>query len=430
MQLKNLSKLEVSPLVSVTINVRETNMSQAESNANSIYYDPYNTTIDDNPYPTWKQLRDHAPLYYNDEHDFYALSRWDDVEAGLLDWETYRSGRGTILGVIRSGVEIPPGLILWEDPPAHDLHKNILTKIFTPKKMEALEPLVRNYCSIALDRLIDKPDFDMVADVGAFVPMRTIGYLLGIPEEDQVGIRQHTDDMLNIEDGNRPIFDDKAFENMNALMADYIDWRAKHPSDDLMTQLLYTEVEEDGKKRRLSRTEVLTFSNLIAGGGAETATRLIAFTAQLLADHPDQRRQIIEDGSLVRPTIEEVLRYEAPSPVQCRYTSKDVEIYGKVVPKDAVVLLLNGSANRDERHFDKPDEFNIHRATKGRAHLSFGYGLHLCLGAALARLEGRVVLEEMLKRWPEWDVDYSRAKKAHTASVRGWATLPIIPKSA
>ena len=391
-----------------------------------VYYDPYDTEIDDDPYPVWKRLRDDAPLYYNEKFEFYALSRWDDVEAALLDWDTYRSGRGTILDVIRANVEIPPGILLFEDPPLHDLHRGLLTRVFTPKRMNAIEPMVRRYCAGLLDSLIDAGDFDAIADFGVFVPMRTIGFLLGIPEEGQEAVRRDVDERLRVEEGGPREFDPSAFEDSIQLFAEYIDWRADNPSDDLMTQLLHAEIEENGQRRRLTRTEVLGYTAMIAGAGNETAARLIGFTAQLLADHPDQRQEIVNDRSLIPAAIEEVLRFEAPSPVQGRYASRDAEHHGQTVPKDSIMLLLNGSANRDERRFEDPDRFDIHR--KGEGHMSFGYGLHFCLGAALARLEGRVALDEMLKRWPEWDVDYERAYKAHTTSVRGWGSLPIRTK--
>lgn len=393
-----------------------------------IYYDPYDTDIDDDPYPVWRRLRDDAPLYYNEKLEFYALSRWDDVQASLLDWQTYGSGRGTILDIIRANVEIPPGIILFEDPPLHDLHRGLLTRVFTPKRMNAIEPRVRRYCARLLDSLMDAGNFDVVADFGVFVPMRTIGFLLGIPEEGQEAIRRDVDERLRVENGGPGEFDPSAFNDSNQLFAEYIDWRADNPSDDLMTQLLHAEVEENGRRRRLTRTEALAYTAMIAGAGNETATRLIAFTAQLLADHPDQRRQIVRDRSLIPAAIEEVLRFEAPSPVQCRYLSRDAKHHGQTVPKDSIMLLLNGSANRDERRFEDPDRFDIHR--KGEGHMSFGYGLHFCLGASLARLEARVALDEMLKRWPEWDVDYRRAYKAHTTSVRGWGSLPIRTKRA
>jgi cytochrome P450 len=391
--------------------------------SNDVYYDPYNVEIDNNPYPVWKRLRDEAPLYRNDELDFYALSRWDDVEPALIDWENYRSGYGTIFEIIRIKPDIPPGIILFEDPPMHDLHRGLLSRVFTPRRMAAIEPLVRQFCAAALDHLSGADELDVIADLGILVPMRTIGYLLGIPEEAQEGIRRNTDDQLSLKDGKPVDFDMRSFSDTNEMVAEYIDWRADHPSDDLMTELLNAEVQEDGIRRRLTRSEVLTYTNMVAGAGNETGTRLIGFTMQLLGDHPDQRRQLIDDPTLIVPAIDEVLRYEAPSPVQCRYVAHDVEHHGTPVPEGSILLLLNGSANRDEAHFDDPDRFDIHRSQG--PHLSFGYGIHYCLGAALARLEGRIALDEFLKRWPNWEVDHDRAHKAHTASVRGWESLPV-----
>jgi cytochrome P450 len=391
-----------------------------------VYYDPYDMGIDDDPYPVWKRLRDEAPLYRNEEHNFYALSRWDDVESALGDFGAYRSGRGTILDIIRIGMEIPPGIILFEDPPIHDVHRRLLARVFTPRRMTEIEPLVRQFCAKALDPLVGTQEFDAIEDFGAFVPMRTIGFLLGIPEEDQEAIRKFTDDTISIQDGKPAEHNADSFNGTNDMVAEYIDWRADHPSDDLMTDLLNAEVEEDGVHRRLTRTEAVTYTNVIVGAGNETATRLIGFTLQLLAENPDQRKEIVADPSLIQSTIEEVLRYEAPSPVQARYLAHDVKIHGEVLREDSIVLLLNGSANRDERHFEDADRFNIHRPAG--LHLSFGYGLHFCLGAALARLEARIALEEVLKRWPQWEVDYGRAHKAHTGSVRGWASLPVRTK--
>ncbi|MGH9029695.1 MAG: cytochrome P450, partial [Acidimicrobiales bacterium] len=189
--------------------------------------------------------------------------------------------------------------------------------------------------------------------------------------------------------------------------------------------LLNAEFEDEhGVTRRLTREEVLTYVNLLAGAGNETTTRLIGWTGKLLSEHPDQRREIAEDRSLVASAIEEILRYEAPSPVQARYVARDVEHYGQRVAKGRVMVLLNGSANRDERRFDDPDRFDVHRNV-GR-HLSFSFGIHLCLGAALARLEGRVALDEVLNRFPEWEVDYANAVQARTSTVRGWESLPVL----
>ncbi|MCX2932632.1 cytochrome P450 [Mycobacterium sp. CVI_P3] len=388
-----------------------------------LYYDPFDFEIDDDPYPIWKRMRDETPLYYNEKYDFYALSRYDDVARELHNWDTYRSGRGTTIDIIMSGLEVPPGVILFEDPPLHDLHRRLLSKVFTPRRMDAIEPLTRQFCVRALDALAGVSRFDVITDFGALIPMRTIGYLLGIPEAGQQEIRDSTDKAIGLTDGAFQSVSASAFENAYQLFADYIEWRAAHPSDDLMTQLLNAEVEEDDKLRPLTRIEVLTYTSMIAGAGNETTTRLIGFIAQMLAEHPDQRRELVDDFLLIPGAIEEVLRYQAPSPVQARYVARDTECHGRRIAEGSVMLLLNGSANRDERHYPRGEEFDIHR---GGAHLSFGQGLHFCLGSSLARMQARVALEEMLTRWPEWDVDYDNAAMAHTSSVRGWGTLPVI----
>jgi cytochrome P450 len=395
-----------------------------EATASEVYYDPYDFEIDSNPYPYWKQLRDAAPLYHNEKYGFYALSRWDDVQRELHNWDTFRSGKGTILDFLVNNIEVPPGILLFEDPPMHDLHRRMLSRVFTPRRMNAIEPLAREFCVEALDPLIGEHSFDLMDKLAKEMPMRVIGYLLGIPESSQKTIRDGADDFLSISDKEFGDFKEDPFANMFQLFADYIDWRAANPSDDLMTDLLHTEVEEeDGTRRRLTRDEALAYSVMIAGAGNETTTRLIGFAGALLSDHPDQRRELAADLALIPGAVEEVLRYEAPSPVQARYVARDAEFYGRRVPEGSAMLLINGSANRDERHFEEPDRFDIHR---GASHLSFGQGLHFCLGAALARMEARVALEELLKRWSDWDVDYENTEKAHTQSVRGWAKLPLV----
>jgi cytochrome P450 len=387
-----------------------------------VYYDPFDFAIDDDPYPTWKRLRDEAPLYYNDKYGFYALSRYEDVSRELMNFDTYRSGRGTTMEIIKSGIEVPPGIILFEDPPIHDLHRRLLSKVFTPRRMEAVEPLTRAFCARALDPLVGTGRFDFIENLGAMVPMRTIGYLLGIPEDGQEAIRDKGGRQLTLKEATfRPATQD-LFERSYEMFSDYIDWRVDHPSDDLMTQLLNAEVEDDGGARRLTRIEVLQYTSMIAGAGNETTTRLIGFLGQLLAEHPDQRRQIVADPSLIPMAIEETLRYEAPSPVQARYVAREIECHGTAVPEGSIMLLINGSANRDERRYPDADTFDIHR---GDTHLSFGHGLHFCMGSALARMQARVALEEVIKRWPDWEIDYANATKAHTTSVRGWARLPV-----
>jgi cytochrome P450 len=393
--------------------------------ASDVYYDPYDFEIDTNPYPIWKRLREEQPLYYNERYDFYALSRFDDVERCSVDWQTYSSAHGTLLELIKSGMEMPPGVFIFEDPPDHARHRGLLSRVFTPKRMAAIEPKVREFCARSLDPLVGEGRFDFIRDLGAEMPMRTIGMLLGIPESDQEAIRDQIDEGLKLNDGEMPTLTQESISlNQGELFEEYIAWRADNPSDDLMTDLLQAEYEDEaGVSRRLTRAEVLNYINLIAAAGNETTTRLIGWTGKVLADHPDQLRQVADDRSLVPNVIEEVLRYEAPSPVQARYLTTDVEHYGQTIPAGNAMLLLTGSANRDDRRFPDGDQFDIHRPIDH--HLSFGYGIHFCLGAHLARLEGRVALDEVLQRFGSWEVDWDHAVQARTSTVRGWEKLPV-----
>jgi cytochrome P450 len=396
--------------------------SGALTSESDVYYDPYDFEIDTDPYPIWRRLRQDHPLYYNDRYDFFALSRFDDVERASVDWRTYSSAKGTLLELIKANMEMPVGSIIFEDPPTHDIHRGVLSRVFTPKKMNAIEPRIREFCARTLDPLVSAGGFDFIRDLGAEMPMRTIGMLLGIPEEDQEAIRDRIDDGLRLEDGKMP--DQSLNVGQASTFGDYIDWRAQHPSNDLMTELLEAEFEDHtGTRRRLSREEVLNYVNLIAAAGNETTMRLIGWTGKVLAEHPDQRRDLVANRHLVPAAIEELLRFESPSPVQARYVTDDVEHHGTEVPAGSVILLLTGSANRDDRKFPDGDTFDIHRRIDH--HLAFGYGSHFCLGAALARLEGRVALDEVLQRFPEWDVDWANAKQARTSTVRGWETLPV-----
>jgi cytochrome P450 len=389
------------------------------------YYDPYDFDIDTDPYPVWRRLREEAPLYVNERYGFYALSRFVDVERALVDWRTYTSTKGTVLEFIKA--ELPPmkGSIIFEDPPDHDAHRGILSRVFTPKKMAAIEPKVREFCARTLDPLVGSGGFDFVRDLGAQMPMRTIGMLLGVPEAEQEALRDVIDDGLRLDEG-QPAEQRlrRSAAAQAAVFADYIDWRTEHPSDDLMTELLQAEFDDpEGIHRRLTRDEVLGFVMLLAAAGNETTTRLIGWTGRLLADHPDQRAAIVADRSLIPMAIEEILRFESPSPVQARVATTDVVHHGCAVPAGSAVLLLNGSANRDDRVFPDGDRFDIRRSMDH--HLAFGFGIHFCLGAALARLEGRVALDEVLRRWPTWEVDDDHAVRARTSTVRGWERLPV-----
>ncbi len=389
-----------------------------------VYYDPYDVEIDADPYPVFRRLRDEAPLYYNEQYDFFAVSRFDDVERGLLDAKTYISGRGGILELIKANIEIPPGALIFEDPPVHTLHRRLLSRVFTPRRVAELEPKIRKFCARSLDPLVGTGGFDFIADLGAQMPMRTIGMLLGIPEKDQESIRDQVDANLRTEAG-QPMRSNANDVFSGEMFADYIDWRAEHPSDDLMTDLLECEFEDEtATVRRLTREEILTYVTVVAGAGNETTTRLIGWSGKVLADNPDQRRKIARDRSLIPNAIEELLRYETPAPHVGRYVTREVEVNDQTVPADSVVLFLIGAANRDDRRYTDPDRFDVERNVG--QHLTFGYGIHFCLGAALARLEGRIALDEVLDRFPEWEVDEDSTRLSPTSTVRGFETLPVI----
>lgn len=389
-------------------------------------YDPWDSTLFLDPYPTYRRMREEAPLYYNAEHDFYALTRYDDCRAWIGDWETWSSSKGAVLELIKADLPIPSGTLIFDDPPVHDLHRGLLAKVFTPKRVKALEPKIREYCATILDPLVGESRFDLVQQFGALMPMQVIGMLLGIPEADQDAVRHHVDAGLRSgEDGQ---IDFESRDNVvggTELFEEYIDWRAKNPSDDLMTELLQAEfVDETGTRRRLTREEVLVYITVLAGAGNETTTKLIGWTGLLLAQHPDQRRLVVEDRSLVGSTIMEVLRYEPPGPAIARYLTRDLELHGQTVPAGSAALFVIASANRDERRYPDGEVFDVRRGDTDL--LTFGYGPHYCLGNNLAKLEGRIALEELLARFPEWDVDESGAELQQTTTVRGWETLPLV----
>jgi cytochrome P450 len=387
----------------------------------SVYYDPYDVEIYRDPYPVFCRLREEAPLYFNERFDFYALSRFDQVERALADRDSYSNSRGGSLDQIKSNIRLPPGSLIFEDPPLHTSRRSMLSRVFTPKRMNSLQPRIREYCARCLDPLVGAGRFDFMLDLGNKMPMRMIGLLLGIPEQDQDAIKAWADGTLESEPGERWDVPEDLIDG--AVFADYVEWRTKHPSDDLMTDLLQADfVDETGTRRQLTRGEVLTYINVLAVAGNETTGRLIGWVGKVLGDHPDQRRLLVEQPSLMPNAIEEILRYEPPGLAAARYVVRDVEYHGTVVPAGSTILLLLGSANRDERKCPGGDRFEVTRSSI--QHLTFGFGMHFCLGASLARAEGRIALEEILARFPDWEVDTQDAVMATTTTVRGWKTLP------
>lgn len=392
---------------------------------NDLYYDPWHADIDMDPYPTYRRLRDEAPVYRNDEHGFWGLSRYADVDAALKDTTRLSSAKGDILEVVMADPVMPPGIFINEDPPLHTIHRAIVARAFTPKKMRAIEDKIRAFCVACLDPLVGGDRFDFVEDLGAELPMRTIGMLAGIPNSEQPAVREHANEVLRNEAG-KPMAIDKDRYFTGEMFGEYIEWRENNPSDDLITELLNVEFEDEtGTVRKLTKQELTVFLAVVAGAGVETTGRLFGWMGKVLAEHPDQRKELACDHALIPTAIEELLRYEPPGPHVARYVATDdVTFHGVVVPAGSPLLLMLASSNRDERRFDDPDRFDIHRKPGG--HLTFGRGAHFCVGAPLARLEGRVALEEVLKRWPDWDIDMSGARRSRTSTVRGWDSMPAV----
>jgi len=392
-----------------------------------LYWDPFDPDIDSEPYETWRRLRDEAPLYRNDRYDFWALSRYEDVNAAHRDPRTFLSGRGTVLELMGAELDQVAGMIIFMDPPRHETMRALVSRAFTPRRMAVLEDRIRDVCRHYLDPQVGGSGFDYLQEFGAQLPSRIISSLLGVSEADRPRVLELIDTIFYIEPGVGMVNDVSLraqFELMGYIQ-DELEDRRRNPRDDLLTGLVQAELAQDGDgSRRLTNEEAGGFANLLVSAGTETVARLLGWTAVVLAANPDQRSELAADPSLIPRAVEELLRYEAPSPVQGRWTSRDVELHGQVVPRDSKVLLLTGSAGRDERVYPDPERFDIHRRTD--QHVSFGTGPHFCLGAALARLEGRIALEETLARFPQWEVDHERAERLHTSTVRGYKRVPIV----
>ena len=396
------------------------------------YYDPYDAGIDADPYPVWKRLRDEAPLYYNEQYDFYAVSRFADALSASLDWQTYSSARGTVLEFIDTSIPLANGgdenagfgMMIFMDPPAHDDLRRLVSRAFTPRRIATLETRARQLCAEFLDPERDRGGFDYVEVLAAKVPTMIIGALLGVPTDDQDQMRKWSDLMMRLEtDGISPEKLD-AIERFGAYMEALVEERRRNPCDDLVSDLLSAEVARaDGTRRTLDHHEVSAFFTLLEFAGSETTARLLGWMAILFARHPDQRAKLVENRALVPNAIEELLRYEPPSPIQARHVTRPVEWHGRTVPGNSRIALLTGSAGRDEREFADPDRLDVTRHFD--RHMSFGFGVHYCLGAHLARLEARVAIEETLARFPVWEVDGSLVEYARTSTVRGPAHVPI-----
>jgi cytochrome P450 len=391
-----------------------------------LIYDPYDYEIDANPHPIWKRMRDEAPVYYNEPHNFYALSRFDDVLRAHLDPMLFSSAHTTVLEIMTADVDpIMTQMMIFMDPPQHTRYRKLVSRAFTPRHMAALEPRIREIAAGFLDEFVGAGSFDYVADFGARLPVMVISALLGAPREDEEQLREWTDATLHIDPGEVQM---GVTSDVHRQIHDYwqahIDGRRKNPVDDIMGELMAADLEqEDGSTRHLTDEELHGFYGLLSGAGNETVARFLGWASTGLDQFPDQRARLASDPSLIPGGVEEILRWEAPSAIQGRWLNEEIELHGTTIPANSKVALLTGSANRDDRQFENPDAIDVTREID--RHVAFGYGIHFCLGAALARLEGRIALEETFKRFPTWTVDRDNCEMVHTSTVRGYAKVPI-----
>lgn len=389
-------------------------------------WDPFDRALHRAPYEVWRRLRDEAPVYFNSEYGFYALSRFDDVMTASLDTESFSSEHGITLDAITDDPWGPPKAMIMMDPPDHTAMRKMVNRTFFRSKIAKLEDRVRELCRGYLDHYTGAGGFDYVRDFSAKLPVMVISSLLGFPERDHDNLREWSDAQVHRDEGNpeRNAAGDQASENLFAYYRDQIGLRRTHRTEDIVSDLMDSELVQQGREtRHLDDGELLVFIAMINVAGNETVARLLGWAALTLARNPEQRDKLAADPSLIGGAVEELLRYDAPSPVQGRFALRDTVYHDTVIPAGSKVALLTGSAGRDERQYENPDVFDVTRT--GIRHISFGHGSHFCLGAALARLEARVALEETLKRFPSWDVDEDAVQYVHTNSVRGPASVPI-----
>lgn len=389
-------------------------------------FDPYSETYFEDPYETYRWLRDDAPVYRNDHYGFYALSRYDDVLAAHRDWQTFTSTHGVTIDQLVDPYarEMIRGSIIFMDPPEHDRLRQIVSRVFTPKAVADLEPMIRRVVNGYLDAVDPSAatdggaaTVDLVADFSAPFPVEVICEILGVPAgEERQQIRHWTDAVLHREPGN-PKPTQEGMEAMLyqvAYLHELTGEKRRQPADDMLSALIDAGLTDD---------EIAGFAGLLAAAGSETVTKLIGNGVVLFHRNPDEWAKVCADRSLLIPAMEEVLRFWAPSQYQGRWSTVDTEWHGVTIPAEQPVLLITGAANRDERSYPDADRFLVERPLK--LNVGFGHGIHTCLGAALARLESRIAFDEIANRWPSYEVDEAGCRRVHMSNVAGYSNVPV-----
>ena len=393
-------------------------------------FDPYSETFFEDPWEVYRWLRDEQPVYHHERLGFTAVSRYADCVEVHRDHQAFTSTKGVTLDQLRSAsfAESPEaiGSIIMMDPPQHERLRKLVNRAFTARRIAEWEPVARRVIEGLMDELVGAGSFDVVADLSGPFPVEVISEILGVPSADRQQLRHWADDMLHREVGN-PFLPDSAMAaaaNLFGYLYDFTQERRAHPGDAMIDHLIAAEVEQDdGTTARLDDLDVARFAALLAAAGAEPVTKLVGNGVMTFAEHPDQLERLKDDPSLAPSAVEEVLRWRAPSQYQGRYCVADRTFEGGTIRAGSPVLIVTGAANRDPRAYDEPDRFDISRS--GAMPISFGHGIHFCIGAHLARLEGQITFTELYRRWPDLQVDLDGIRYVHMTNVAGPSSVPV-----
>lgn len=402
-------------------------MTQTPNRA-KLVFDPFSEDFFNGAYETYRRMRDEAPVYYSEEYDFYALTRHEDVAPAFRDFETYSSAYGLDLAMVRGHLpEAAPKMIILMDPPEHRHMRSLLNKVFTPRAIQAQREMVTAKIEKYLSQ-VDPDGFDAVQEFTAPFPVEVITTMLGVPEEYAQQVRFWIDESLHREVGQIEVDEKGMLANVESAMfyLDLVQKRRADRKDDLFSKLIEAEVErDDGTMEKLNDLEIAAFASLLGGAGAETVTKLMGNAVYVFAKNPDQWQKLLDDRSKIPAAVEELLRYEAPSQYNVRRNMRDVHLHGTTIPEGMPVFLIGGSANRDERAWTDADKFDIDRDRTEAQNLGLGYGIHSCLGAALARMESAIALETLLDFMPRYEVDFDNCRRVQMQNVVGWQNVPV-----
>ena len=398
----------------------------ASQEAPRVSFDPFSDEYFNDPYEIYLRMQDDAPVYYSEEHDFYALTRHADVAAALKDHETYSSTRGCDLAMVQSD-EGPQKSIIFMDPPEHRVLRSLVNKAFTPRAIqsqrETVEELVDHYLA-----QVDPDNFDVIQDFSGPFPVEVITRMAGVPEDYRQQVRHWIDTSLTREPGNIGYTEAGMQAAIDSGMYYYklAQERRANPQDDMISRLIAAEiVGEEGQLRQLDDIEIAGFTSLLGGAGAETVTKLVGSAIVTFAKNPDQWQKLLDDRSKVPAAVEEMLRFDGPVHYNVRFTLKDAHLHGTTIPAGKPVFMMKAAANRDPRAFTDAHVFDIDRDRTEAQNLGFGYGIHSCLGAALARLETTIAIERLLDFMPRYEVKWDGLEKVHMQNVAGYHHVPV-----